>query len=197
MTEPHLQSADDAKAARPARDEYELVRRAQQREPEACRELVRRYYDEVYRLAYRFLSSPEDADDIAQETFLRVFAAIDRFDLELRFRPWVHRIAMNLVTDAIRRRYRSKMVPLAQETDAPADGADPSDGPSSREEHALVRRVVDSLPPKYRTVLVLRDMEGYETEEIASMLNCPRATVRWRLHQARKMFKRQWERIQP
>ena len=67
-------------------------------------------------------------------------------------------------------------------------------GTAEQEQNALVRRLVDALPPKYRTVLVLRDMEGYDMAEIAAMLNCPRATVRWRLHQARKMFKSRWER---
>ena len=178
-------------------DEHDIVRRAQQRDPAASEELVRRYYDGLYRLAYRFLSNAEDARDIAQDAFLRAFRAIDRFDLNLRFKPWINRITMNLITDAIRARYRSKTASLDDGLEVAGRSPDPSAKPAAEEQHAIVRKLVDSLPPKYRTVLVLRDMDGRDMQEIASMLNCPRATVRWRLHQARKMFKRKWERTQP
>jgi len=180
----------------PQLDEHDLVRRAQQRDAAACQELVRRYYDGVYRLAYRFLSNAEDARDVAQDTFLRAFGAIDRFDLNLSFKPWVRRIAMNRVTDEIRLRYRSNTASLDTGLELAGDADDPADVPAAQERAERVREIVDTLPPKYRTVLVLRDMEGQDMDEIASMVGSPRATVRWRLHQARKMFKRKWERIQ-
>lgn len=180
----------------PQLDEHDLVRRAQRRDEAACQELVRRYYDGVYRLAYRFLSNAEDAGDVAQDTFLRAFGAIDRFDLSLSFKPWIRRIAMNRITDEIRLRYRSKTASLDASQELAGDAADPAEGPAARERAERVRNIVDTLPPKYRTVLVLRDMDGQDMDEIASLVGSPRATVRWRLHQARKMFQRKWERTQ-
>ena len=176
-------------------DEPAILRRAQQRDPDACREIVRRYYGMVYKLAYNFLNNAEDAKDLAQEAFMRAFGAIDRFDLRLRFTPWIKKITTNLVTDAIRARYRSKSTQLDSEIDIEDDTFNPADGPEQAEESALVRQVVASLPPTYRTVLVLRDLEDHTMEEIAEMTNCPQATVRWRLHQARKLFKEKWERM--
>jgi len=198
MTQTDLASPD---RSRPPRweeqpdDEQTILRRAQQRDPDACREIVRRYYGMVYKLAYNFLSNAEDAKDLAQEAFMRAFGAIDRFDLRLRFAPWIKKIATNLVTDAIRARYRSKSTPLDSEIDIEDDSCNPANGPEQAEESALVRRVVASLPPTYRTVLVLRDLEDHTMEEIANLTNCPQATVRWRLHQARKLFKEKWERM--
>ena len=180
----------------PQHDVHELVRRAQRRDPDASRELVRRYYDGVCGLAYRFLSNAHDAQDIAQEAFLRVFGALDRFDLDLSFKPWLNKITMNLIMDALRARYRATSTSLDAGPSVADPGADPADKPAADEEHARVRQIVDSLPPKYRTVLVLRDLEDYSMGEIASMLECPQATVRWRLHRARQMFKRKWERTQ-
>ncbi len=172
------------------------MRRAQRRDAAACQELVRRYYDGVYRLAYRFLSNAEDSRDVAQDTFMRAFGAIDRFDLSLSFKPWIRRIAMNRITDEIRSRYRSKTASLDAGLELAGDAADPAEGPVTQERAERVREIVDTIPPKYRTVLVLRDMDGQDMDEIAAMVGSPRATVRWRLHQARKMFKRKWERTQ-
>lgn len=175
-------------------DDQDLLRRAQQRDPDACRELVQRYYGMVYRLAYNFLANVEDARDVAQDAFLRAFAAMDRFNLNMRFTPWLNKIAMNLITDVIRKRYRTKAASLESADDVPDDSADPADAPVAAEQSERVRKLVNALPIKYRTVLVLRDMEGCTVEEIAKMTRSPRATVRWRLHQARKLFKQRWER---
>ena len=194
MTKPRpgLDGTDHEAAEQP---ESDVIRRAQDGDEDASLELVKRYYDKVYRLAYRFLANAEDAKDIAQETFLRAFAAVDRFHLNLSFSPWISKIAMNLVTDTIRARYRKRTTSL-DDAEVAASGPDPSDASTLDEQGSIVRSLVDGLPPKYRTVLALRDMEGYGMEEIAAMLGCPRATVRWRLHQARKLFKKRWERTQ-
>ena len=200
MTNIDPASASGTNSAEPddwQHNEQDIIRRAQQRDTDASRELVQRFYGKVYKLACRFLTNPEDAKDIAQETFLRAFAAIDRFDLSLSFAPWIRKIAMNLITDAIRARYKKKSVSLESAPEMEDDGSDPTAKPAAAEQKAIVRKLVDALPPKYRTVLVLRDMEGYNVEEVANMLGCPRATVRWRLHQARKIFKHKWERTQP
>lgn len=199
MTDPYPASGSgmsprerEAKADR----DGDLLWRAQQRDQDAYRELVQRYYGMVYKLAYNFLSHAEDARDIAQDTFLRAFAAIDRFDLSMRFSPWLNKIAMNLITDAIRARYRSKSSSLESAAEIEDEAPDPADAPVAAEQSESVRKLVNALPIKYRTVLVLRDMEGCTVEEIAKMTKSPRATVRWRLHQARKLFKDKWERSQ-
>jgi len=178
------------------RTEQDILPRAQQGESDACRQLVRQYYGMVYRLAYSFLTHAEDAQDIAQEAFLRAFRSIDRFDLRFRFGPWIKKITMNLVIDAIRSRYRSKPVAIEDIDTVPGDAADPADGPVAEEESRRVRQIIRELPPKYRAVMVLRDMEGHTVAEVADMVDAPPATVRWRLHQARKLFRHKWERTE-
>ena len=178
------------------RTEQDILRRAQQGESDACRQLVHQYYGMVYRLAYNFLSHAEDARDIAQEAFLRAFRSMDRFDLRYRFGPWIKKITMNLVIDAIRSRYRSKTVAVEDIDAVSGNAADPADGPIAEEESRRVRQIIRELPPKYRTVMVLRDMEGHTVAEIADMVDAPPATVRWRLHQARKLFRHKWERTE-
>lgn len=185
------QSPDPLRDARDA----DLLLRAQRGEEEAFRELVERYEKRAFFIAFGLLNREEEAWDVAQEAFLRVYRSLDRFDFARSFYTWFFRIVQNLAIDRLRKVAVQKSVPLdGLEERLAAKRAD--DAPvESEETRALVRKVIDKLPPSFRAVLVLRDLEGLSCKEIAPVVGASHATVRWRLHRARKLFKEHWERM--
>lgn len=177
------------------RIDLSLIERCQKGHLESFGELVARYQMRLYNLAYRILHSHEEAEDVVQETFLNVFRALPNFKGD-RFSPWVYKIASNLCLDFLRRR-RPNTVSL----DAPVgeDGEMIREIPDEAglpEETALaealgldIQKAIDSLPPKYRAVIVLRHVEDLTYEEIADILNLPLGTVKTRLFRAREMLR--------
>jgi len=174
-----------------------LVEEVRRGDHDAFGELVRRYEGRLLSVLLRFVRDRELARDLCQETFLRVYSRLDRFDPARRFGPWLFRIGVNLGLDTLRKRRRRRW-PLFF-SDSPAEmGIDPA-SPDPREHLDLqqeVRQVLDAIPEQYRTVLVLRDLENFSTSEIAAILDRKEATIRWRLAEARTRFQRIWERRQ-
>jgi RNA polymerase sigma-70 factor (ECF subfamily) len=174
-----------------------LVEDARRGNRDAFGTLVQRYERRLVRVILRFVSDVELAKDLAQETFLRAFVRFDQFDPSRRFGPWLFRIGVNLTFDFLRRRRRRGK--LALFTDYWSSGnsdpqvADPRGDLDTRQE---VELVLTQVPEKYRTVLILRDMENFSTSEIAAILNRKEATIRWRLAEARNMFQRLWTKRQ-
>jgi RNA polymerase sigma-70 factor (ECF subfamily) len=174
-----------------------LVEEARRGNQEAFGTLVQRYERRLVRVILRFVSDVELAKDLAQDTFLRAFVRFDQFDPSRRFGPWLFRIGVNLTFDYLRRRRRRGK--LALFTDYWSSGnsdpqvADPRGDLDTRQE---VELVLTQVPEKYRTVLILRDMENFSTSEIAAILNRKEATIRWRLAEARNMFQRLWTKRQ-
>lgn len=156
-------------------------------------ELVLRYERRLVRVIMRFVPDHEMARDLAQETFLRVYEKLDQFDSSRRFGPWLFRIGVNLTLDFLRKRKRRGRIGLFSERSSemtfdPGE-ADPRQKIDlSQEVHAVLQQV----PEKYRTVLTLRDLEGFTTFEIAAILDRKEATIRWRLAEARKRFAVLW-----
>lgn len=179
---------------RDARD-AELLLRAQRGDEDAFRELVERYEKRAFFIAFGVLNREEEAWDVAQEAFLRVYRSLDRFDFARSFYTWFFRIVQNLAIDRLRKAAVQKIVPLdglEERLSAPRDEELPAE---SEETRGLVRRVIEKLPASFRAVLVLRDLEGLSCKEIAPVVGASHATVRWRLHRARKLFKEHWERL--
>ncbi len=174
-----------------------LVERARQGDDEAFAALVIRYERKLLRVLGRLIQDEELARDLAQETFWKVYTRLDQFDTSRRFGPWLFQVGVNLGRDQLR---RSR--PPAASIDRPwSDGWRASDlpdpDPRDRAELAQeVRHVLERLPLDYRTVLVLRDLEGFSSAEVAAIIEREEATVRWRLAKAREMFRQQWERRQ-
>ena len=164
---------------------------------EAFGELVLRYERRLIRVILRFVRDEDLAKDLAQETFLRVYERLDQFDPSRRFGPWLFRIGVNLTLDYLRKRKRRGWWSLFSESsaDKPPDPAvaDPRIQLELKQE---VQAVLDRIPEKYRTVLVLRDMESFSTSEIAAILDRKEATVRWRLAEARSRFQKLWVKRQ-
>ena len=186
-------------AADPARPEEmgdaRLVERARDGDDRAFAALVVRYERALIRVLTRLVHDEELARDLAQETFWRVYNRLDRFDTSRRFGPWIFRVGVNLGLDGLR---RHGAPPAASIDGASSEGrrafelADPD--PRVRDELAQeVRFVLERIPATYRAVLVLKDLEGFSTAEVAAIVNRREATVRWRLAKAREQFRDIWE----
>jgi RNA polymerase sigma-70 factor (ECF subfamily) len=176
-------------------NEARLVEDARQGDQAAFGELVVRYERRVIRVIAQFVRDQDLAQDLAQETFLRAYQRLDQFDPARRFGPWLFRIGVNLTLDYLRKRKRRGWWSLF--TDASADRqpdpatADPRQDLDLKQE---VAAVLERIPEKYRTVMVLRDLENFSTSEIAAILHRKEATIRWRLAEARQRFQEIWVR---
>lgn len=174
-----------------------LVERARDGDDDAFAILVSRYERKLLRVLTRMVHDEELARDLAQETFWKVYNRLDRFDTSRRFGPWLFRVGVNLALDGLRK----KPTPTTTSIDARCDitgrrGFDlPDPDPRIREELAQeVRHLLEKLPLPYRMILVLRDLEGFSSAEVAAIVKRREATVRWRLAKAREMFREHWER---
>jgi RNA polymerase sigma-70 factor (ECF subfamily) len=183
----------------PEPDDHALIRRAQAGEEQAFELLVRRYQARAWRVARNMVASDEDAQDLAQEAFLRVFKSLERFDFEHEFPTWLYRIVTNLAIDHLRRRRPAQSTSGGDDDEGELDLVDPlQELPSAaveREETIdAVRDCLASLAPHFQSVLVLRELEGLACNEIAEIVGATHVTVRWRLHRGRKLFQEEWER---
>ncbi|MEO6808313.1 MAG: sigma-70 family RNA polymerase sigma factor [Isosphaeraceae bacterium] len=173
-----------------------LVEQARAGEDDAFAALVLRYERKLIRVLVRLVHDEELARDLAQETFWKVYNRLDRFDTSRRFGPWLFRVGVNLSLDQLRRREGPTATSIDRtqtESQRAIDPADPD--PRLREELAQeVRFILDRLPLPYRTILVLRDLEGFSSAEVAAIVGRREATVRWRLAKARDLFRQHWER---
>jgi RNA polymerase sigma-70 factor (ECF subfamily) len=177
-----------------------LVEHARHGDHQAFAVLVRRYERKLIRVLTRLVREPEQARDLAQETFWRVYARLDRFDTARRFGPWLFRVGVNLGLDWLRSS-KSELLLAASIDRTGNDGesifelSDPD--PRIQAELAQeVQFVLALMPVSYRTILVLRDLEGFSSSEVAAIVGRREATVRWRLSKARERFREIWERRQ-
>jgi len=166
-----------------------LVTRLRAGDEAAFREVVEAHRDRILTVITRVVGSGADAEDLAQETFLKAFGAIDRFDGRSALFTWLYRIAVNTARDWNDHRRRRPAVPLEGEhgpvVDPVAPDGSPQDAAMRREERAAVRRALARLPEPFRTTLVLREMEGLPYEEIAETLGISIGTVESRIFRAR------------
>ncbi len=171
-------------------DDEALVAACAQRAPGAFQELLSRYRRSAITLAYQMLGNQEDAEDVAQEAFVRVFQAIPRFRGQAAFSTWLYRIVTNLCLANRRRRKQTVELDAVKEPTAP-------DSPSRQvTEVLLTRQVLDMMAPELRAILLLRDQEGLSYTDIASALQLPLGTVRSRLSKARMAFRQIWREQQ-
>jgi RNA polymerase sigma-70 factor (ECF subfamily) len=182
--------------------DHELMLATREGDETAFHELVQRYRTPITNYVHRMINDYDMAVDLAQETFVRIFVSANRYRANHSFSTYIYRIATNLAISELRRRKRWKMVSLVSFF-APKDGDDPGDAdlelPDQRplveaemlqeERKQLVRRAVASLPEKYRSALVLRDIEELEYEQIADILGLPIGTVKSRINRARNLLR--------
>jgi RNA polymerase sigma-70 factor (ECF subfamily) len=178
-----------------------LIRRCLAGDEKAYRELVELYQPRIYSLSLRMLRRAEDAQDVTQETFVRMFRALDRYDPERPFAAWLFSIATRLSIDHLRRR-KHQPFPLTQRDrddeeytiDVEDPGLRPEEVTSHHEEESRTRALIDSLPPHYRIVVLLRHQQDLSYEEISEALHLPLGTVKARIHRARALLKERIEK---
>jgi RNA polymerase sigma-70 factor (ECF subfamily) len=169
-----------------ATQESALLARARGGDRQAYGALVELHFARMYSLLYRTTGNHEDAEDLAQETFVRAWAALARFREQSSFATWITRIALHLSADHARARALRRSAPLEQH--------EPAAPESTREAQAelagALARALDSLPPRLRLALVLRVLEGREYAEVAELTGLRPATVRTQVMQARALLAR-------
>ena len=170
-------------------DERELLARAQKGDHHAFAQIVEAYQRPVYNLCYRMLGNPEEAEDATQETFIRAYTNLAKFDLERKFVNWVLTIASNHCVDRLRkRRIQWSSIeddPYVERIPMP-DTVNPQQVAEEREQADEIQYWLNQLPPDYRTPLILLYWYGYSYEEIADMMQLSVPAVKSRLHRARK-----------
>nr|WP_323132663.1 RNA polymerase sigma factor SigE [Kineococcus indalonis] len=158
--------------------------------PPTWEEVVRDHSGRVYRLAYRLTGNRHDAEDLTQEVFVRVFRSLSSYQPGT-FEGWLHRITTNLFLDQVRRKQRIRFDALAEDAGEKLPSTDV--GPERAYEHRNldddVQAALDSLPPDFRAVVVLCDIEGLSYEEIAATLGVKLGTVRSRIHRGRAQLR--------
>ena len=177
-------------------DDTELIQAINSGQTEKFAELVRRYEQKLYNFGRRMCGDTGDAEDLVQDTFLNVFRYLKDFRHETKFKNWLYRVATSV---CLKKRRRSKFAPekeLSLEEFLPAEGeaspdavpewaAQPLDQLLTSELSQVIRDAIVELPENHRLVVVLRDLEGFSTEETAQMLGLTTANVKVRLHRGR------------
>jgi RNA polymerase sigma-70 factor (ECF subfamily) len=174
------------------REEACQVERARSGERAAIDWLLARYRNRVVRLASHILRRPEEAEDVAQEAFVRAFRNLHSYRAEGRFYTWLYQIVVRVCLDRRRLSRWEAEAPLENVPDFMAVSDAALDEVELR---LLVENLLDRLSPPMRAMLVLRELEGLEYEEIARVLQIPVGRVRWRLHTARAQFQKLWLQI--
>ncbi len=167
------------------RDDRDLVSRCKQRERRAFEELVQRYQDVVYRVAYRMLGDADDAEDLTQTVFLKVAERIDDYDPKYKFFSWIYRIAVN---ECLNQRREERAEDRLEESRI-AGGAAADELFIQDETNAGLQRAIMKLSEEYRAVVILRHFEGLSYEEISGVLKIPEKTVKSRLFSARQQLR--------
>jgi RNA polymerase sigma-70 factor (ECF subfamily) len=157
---------------------------------DAFGELARRYADRIFNLAYRMTGDRAEAEDLAQDAFVRAYRGLAGFKPGNAFGAWLYRIAVNVCLTHRQRRGAAIVEPLPEDGEAILDTAIPvAELVEQREVQAAVQRAILSLPPMYRAVVILYHMEGRGYNEIAELLDLPMNTVRTHLHRGRALLR--------
>ena len=174
-------------------DERRWLALARQGDVAAFEWLMNRYRDRAIRLAAHILRRPAEAEDLAQEAFIRAFAQIANFRGEAAFYSWLYKIVARQCLNRMRQpHWYREWEPAIEEETAQDTGGSPS--PERHADRLLIETLLDALSPPLRAALVLREMEGLDYGEIAETLDIPVGTVRSRLNAARQQFRVLWER---
>ena len=172
----------------------DLVRRAGRGDQEAFSELVRRYENQIFSLARRMCTDPEDAADVAQEAFLAAWTGLPNFRQEAEFSTWLYRLATNAAIDHLRKAKKQRGDLSLDDEELSLDAADsgptPHQAAESRELRRAVEEAMDQLSDDHRQILVLREVRQLSYEEIARALDMDLGTVKSRISRARNSLRK-------
>ena len=187
--------------------DQQVIERARKGQESAFRELIGRYERPVFSLIYRLVRDRERAEDLAQETFIKVLNALDRYDPSYKFSSWIFKIAHNTALDQLRRKepdtlsiHGSPHARTSDEVEATtltpvSTDETPEEFTSSREMGEVMERAIAGLRPEYRTAIILCHIEGRAYEEIAQIMDVPLGTVKTYIHRARNELRAQLEHL--
>ncbi|MCX7569451.1 RNA polymerase sigma factor SigW [Tumebacillus sp. DT12] len=177
--------------------EHRIVKRAQKGDRLAFGELVEIYKDKLYNLGYRMLGNPQEAEDVAQEAFLRAYANLNKYNANHKFSTWIYRIATNLCIDRMRKKKADYS--LDAETGGveggdmysrlASPGRTPEEDAVRNETHREVQTAIENLPDNYRAAVILKYMHDLSLQEIADILEVPVSTVKTRIHRGREALR--------
>ncbi|MCI1696771.1 RNA polymerase sigma factor SigW [Aneurinibacillus aneurinilyticus] len=178
--------------------EQRIIQEAKNGNRDAFAELVDLYKDKVYHVSYRMVGNRQEAEDVAQETFLRVYANLDNYDPQYKFSTWIYRIASNLSIDLLRKRKKNLSIDAeisgAEGVDWHDRLADTGKGPEEEvltdELQEEVQGAIMGLSPKYRAVMLLRYIEDLSLQEISEAVQLPISTIKTRIHRGREALRK-------
>lgn len=179
-------------------NEKALLVKAKNGDLAAFEKLIENYQKKVYNIVYRMIGNPDDASELTQEVFIRVFRSIRNFKEESQFSTWIYKIATNICLDEFRKQKKHKVISLDEEIKSDEgemkrqieDNKPQPDIIAERNElKKTVRNAILALPDEYRIVIIMRDIKGLSYEEIAQITKCPEGTVKSRINRARKALK--------
>lgn len=185
------------------RSDHDLIAATKNGDETAFAEVVSRYKGPITNYLYRFLNDYEEAVDLAQETFVRVYFAIDRYHTQYAFSTYIYRIATNLAISEIRRRKRRRLFSIsgilggdseeAVEFEIPDERTRPDDELIDNERDLQIAKAIAALPEKYRIPIILRDIQGQTYEEVSAVMDLGLGTTKSRISRGRALLK---ERLQ-
>ena len=169
----------------------ELIARFQNGDVYAYEQLVRRYKEPLLNFVYRFIGDMVEAEDIVQDTFYRVYKNKHYYKEVAKFSTWIYTIASNLAKTELRRRRRKRFFSIHRDTqnekevELPDLEKNPEVEANTILTEKIIQKAIGNLPPKFRQVIVLRDVQGFSYEEISSIIKVPLGTVKSRVNRAR------------
>lgn len=178
-------------------DDSTLVKQFQQGDTGAFNLLVDRWQSKIHRFAYRFFSDTDEADEITQKTFIKVYQKVNHLEEPGNFSPWIYRVANNLCLDELKRARRQRSSSLEEWIEQPNQGGNgsPSDRLENKELGQIIQKALLTLPDEQRTVIILKEYEGLKFREIADILEEPESTIKSRMYYGLKSLRnvlQQW-----
>jgi RNA polymerase sigma-70 factor (ECF subfamily) len=176
-----------------------LVERCLNHDEAAWERIVRQYWRKVFHLAYKFVGTHDEAEDLAQEIFLRLYRTLHTFDRRANFETWLVTVSRNLCIDHYRSARRERETVTrevdAREVTTAVAATDPLSELERHDQVALLKRALDRLPAALKAAVVLCDLQELSYQEIARQLNLPEGTVKSRIHRGRAALRRQLRRL--
>lgn len=181
----------------------EKIKQVKKGDQSSFEDIVIYFQNRIYQHCYRMLGNAHEAEDVAQEAFIRAYTNIDSFDNRRKFSTWLYRIATNLTIDRIRKRKPDYFLDaemkgtdgLDMYTRLPSQGRSPGEEVEGLELQRFIHQEIAELPPKYRSIIMLRYLEEFSLKEISDILNIPLGTVKTRIHRGREALRKKLRHV--